>query len=86
MTERCCGTCRWHDVEGYYAYHGQDAEGMGAMGFCRRVPPMPDFIRRWHTWQQGLRQGDAPAQFAFAVWPETRPDEWCGEWQAQDEP
>ena len=41
MTEQPCGSCRWHDQEGYARYHGPDAEGLENSGFCRRFPPYP---------------------------------------------
>ena len=42
---QCCGTCRWHDVDGFYALYGKNADGMGDIGFCRQRPPLPDMTR-----------------------------------------
>jgi hypothetical protein len=81
MTERRCGTCRWHDVEGFYRHYKENAEGMGDMGFCRRAPPLPDFIVRWSVLQRG---GNPSEEFVWAVWPETSEEDWCGEWQAEE--
>ena len=86
MTERRCGTCRWHDQEGYARYHGPDAEGLGNSGFCRRFPPMPDFIRRWHIWQKTEQSNEPMENLVFGIWPETDFDDWCGEWQAREPP
>jgi hypothetical protein len=60
-----------------------DAKGMEDMGLCRRSPPLPDFIRRWHMWQQAEQSDTAADELVFAIWPETSPDDWCGEWQPQ---
>ena len=86
MTERRCGTCRWHDSEGFDRYHGKITGGMADMGFCRRFPPMPDFIRRWHMWQASQASTEAPDELVFRIWPETGDHAWCGEWQAQESP
>jgi hypothetical protein len=86
MTERRCGTCRWHGIEGFDRYHGENAEGLGDMGFCLRFPPMPEFIRHWHMWQKAEQSHDIPDEIVFAVWPETSVEDWCGEWQTQEPP
>ena len=85
MDDRCCGLCRWHDVEGFYAFYGANAQGMGDMGFCRKAPPLPDVTRLLHP---SLHEAARTDVFVFALWPETSEDEWCGAWEPsqQDAP
>jgi hypothetical protein len=78
---RRCGTCRWHDVDGFYRFYGTSAEGFGDYGYCRRTPPMPDIVPLLARFQD--KEALATAYVVGAVWPETAEDEWCGEW-AQD--
>ena len=79
MHDRCCGTCRWHDVKGFRAFYGTDARDMGDMGLCRKAPPLPDVTRLLHPRLQEAARTDV---FVFALWPETSDDEWCGAWEA----
>src|SRR5262249_48959464 len=80
MHDHCCGTCRWHDVAGFYAFYRANAEGMGDVGFCRKAPPLPDLRRLLHRGVQGASRIDI---FVFALWPETDATEWCGAWEPQ---
>jgi len=82
MSQRCCATCRWHDVEGFYAFYGQNADGMGNMGFCRKAPPLPDFTRLMGPVVQDADRIDL---FVFALWPETDDTDWCGAWEVHAE-
>src|SRR6266540_6856199 len=82
MTERVCGTCRWHDVDGFYALYRDNARGMDDMGFCRQRPPLPDLTRLLHPAVQDAARTDV---FVFALWPETTAEEWCGAWEAREE-
>jgi hypothetical protein len=75
-----CGTCRWHDVEGFYAFYKQNADGMGDMGFCRQRPPLPDLTRLIGPVAENAYRSDI---FVFALWPETDETEWCGAWEAR---
>jgi len=77
MPDRCCGTCRWHDVKGFAAFYRED--GMGEMGFCRKAPPLPDVTRLLHP---GVHEAPRDDIFVFAFWPETDEGEWCGAWEA----
>ena len=84
MTESTCRTCRWHDIEGFQRYYREAAEAgveMGGRGFCRRYPPMPDFTRLLLANQLEVNRREV---FVFAFWPETAPEDWCGEWQVQE--
>jgi hypothetical protein len=82
MHDRCCGTCRWHDVEGFAAVYGPKAEDMGEVGFCRQAPPLPDFTRLLHP---EVQEGSRTDVFVFALWPETTDNEWCGAWEPAQE-
>jgi hypothetical protein len=86
MTERRCGTCRWHDVDGFYRHHGSDAEGLGDVGFCRAQLPLPAFVHLWYMWKKAEQQDDLPDKFVWAVWPETHEDDWCRAWEAREDP
>ena len=76
--DKKCGTCKYHDVDGFYEYYGKNADGMGDMGFCRRMPPLPDISR--------LINADSPRNeiFVFKVFPETGENDWCGEWASDN--
>jgi len=78
IATHCCGTCRWHDVDGFYAFYRSNAEGMGDMGFCRKAPPLPDFTRLLGLKDEHTARTDV---FVFALWPETTEQEWCGGWE-----
>ena len=78
-----CGTCRWHDVEGFSALYKENADDMGGMGFCRQRPPLPDFTRLLDPVGEHAARHDI---FVFALWPETKATDWCGAWEAQDDP
>jgi hypothetical protein len=78
MPDRCCATCRWHDVVGFYAFYKTNARGMGEMGFCRKAPPLPDLTRLLHP---GVQEASRDDVFVFALWPETNEDDWCGAWE-----
>ena len=84
MPERRCETCRWHDIEGFARHHGEDDPG--GLGFCRRFPPLPDFIRRWAIWQKTEQANEPMENLVFGIWPETSDEDWCGEWQAREPP
>jgi hypothetical protein len=79
MTERRCGTCRWHDVKGFHQYYREAAAHIQDLGFCRRQPPLPDFTRLLLADQLTI---DRREVFVFALWPETAAADWCGEWQS----
>ena len=68
MTERRCGACRWHDEEEFARHHGPDANGMEGSGFCRRFPPVPDFIRRRAIWQQTEQRNEHMENLVFGIW------------------
>ena len=78
-----CGTCRWHDVEGFSVLYKENADDMGGMGFCRQRPPLPDFTRLLDPVGEHAARHDI---FVFALWPETKATDWCGAWEAQDDP
>lgn len=73
---RCCANCVWHDVDGLYEFYGKNAEGIGDLGFCRRMPPVPGV---WRLGDGNLPNGRVE-HFVFAEWPETQEDDFCGEW------
>lgn len=76
-----CSTCKFHDVEGCYDFYGKNADGMGDIGFCRRLPPMPDLSRL--SILKDNKEITRDEVFVFAVFPETLEDEWCGEWDVK---
>ena len=83
MAERTCRTCRWHDMQGFVQFYGQALAGHEGVGFCRRHPPSPDFTRLLHP---SLREEPRYKIMVFAFWPETQGADWCGEWEAIQEP
>lgn len=83
MTERRCGTCRWHDVEGFRRYYRDAGASVEDRGFCRRHPPWPDFTRLLLADQLRIDRNEV---FVFAFWAETAAEDWCGEWQAPEGP
>jgi hypothetical protein len=83
MADRTCGTCRWHDMKGFAQFYGQAIAAPEEVGFCRRYPPSPDFTRLLHP---SLREEPRYKVMVFAFWPETQGADWCGEWQATEEP
>jgi hypothetical protein len=83
MAELMCGTCRWHDMQGFAQFYGQTLAEHREMGFCRRHPPWPDFTR---LLDPSLREEPRYKVMVFAFWPETQAHDWCGEWQAKEPP
>jgi hypothetical protein len=59
-------------------------EGMPARGFCLRYPPVP--IGRTDSSTEGQRgeYRDVIATSVSPEWPETRENEWCGEYRKDD--
>jgi hypothetical protein len=83
MSKQVCGNCRWHDVDGFYAFYRGNAEGMGDMGFCRCGPPLPDFTRLLTPGMETVLRTEL---LVFAVWPETSEEAWCGAWAPCERP
>jgi hypothetical protein len=83
MADLTCRTCRWHDMKGFAQFYGQAIAAPEEVGFCRRNPPSPDFTRLLHP---SLREEPRYKVMVFAFWPETQGADWCGEWQATEEP
>ena len=83
MADRTCRTCRWHDVRGFTQFYGKRITEFREGGFCRRLPPWPDFTRLMHP---SLQEEPRYKVMVFAFWPETQGDDWCGEWQAKEAP
>ena len=65
-----CGSCKWHDVAGLYDFHKEHADGLGDLGWCRRLPPTP-YINPEQSRISSINWGE---------WPATGQDDWCGSW------
>ncbi len=66
--KKMCSTCKYHDIEGFYRLHpGDEGNGMGNTGLCRRRPPQIT-----GPWDKN--------EFYFGFWPSTFEEAWCGEW------
>jgi hypothetical protein len=65
-----CGTCQWHDVDGFYARHNDlDRESdphRGEWGLCRAVPPQR---------HEGSTKG---------TWLETHHTDRCAAWKRHE--
>lgn len=75
-----CETCRfWFDAEGLDFHRGNgmsEPEINNLTGDCRRLAPRN--ILRDVEWN-----GNETADMSLAIWPSTRPTDWCGEWQTK---
>lgn len=72
MTENC-DNCRFWLGDEYPSFYGR-------AGRCRRHPPKEAQEPYFH----GPDQGQKPDRYISVVrFPETKPDDWCGEWKAK---
>lgn len=77
---RRCGTCRYHDRDGLLnSDRGSADHTSGIRGFCRRATPIA--IRVPYVLEPEEEKDRKPWDFLVThSWPETKDDEWCGEW------
>ena len=73
-----CDTCRWWNPP----FEPIDAQF--DLGHCRRMPPtttssVGNRYRDGHPVRGEIVSG------SHTGWPETRPQDWCGEWKAKGE-